>query len=375
MINLCQPQAGEAELAAIEEVFDSSWLGVGPRVEEFERSFGEYIGKPAEEVLALTSCTEWLFQAIAALGLGPGDEVILPTISFLGAAHAVRHSGARVVLCDVDPVTLNPSAEHVEAAITPATKGALILHYGGRPGAVAEIAELLKDRSLLLIEDTACALGSFYEGRACGTFGDVGVWSFDAMKLITTGDGGMVWARDPEIAERIRRGIRMGVGSSGFDRQGDSPRWWEIDPQGIGRRATMNDVAAAMGLVQLRRVPEFLRRRQAIAAAYDIALGDLPWVGVPGEGEPKSARYFYWIHTQPGIRDRLATHLLERGIYTNFRYWPLHKTQMYGSDAALPGADLAAESTLLLPVHQSLSDSEVARIIKEIRAFSPEVSR
>jgi aminotransferase len=371
MINLCQPQVGEAELAAIKEVFASNWLGVGPRVEEFERSFAEYIGKPAVEMLAVTSCTEGLFQTIAALGLGPEDEVILPTVSFLGAAHAVRHSGARVVLCDVDPITLNPTTEHVEAAITPATKAALILHYGGRPGAVAEIAELLKSRSLLLIEDTACALGSFLEGRACGTFGDVGVWSFDAMKLMTTGDGGMVWSPDPEIAERIRRGIRMGVGSSGFDRRGDSSRWWEINPQGTGRRATMNDVAAAMGLVQLGRVPDFLRRRREIADAYDAALGELSWISTPGERELDSARYCYWIHTQPGVRDRLATHLLERDVYTNFRYWPLHKTPMYGSGQALPGADLAAESTLLLPLHQGLSDSDVSRVIKEVLAFSP----
>jgi dTDP-4-dehydro-2,3,6-trideoxy-D-glucose 4-aminotransferase len=375
MINLCQPQTGEAELAAIEGVFASNWLGVGPRVEEFERSFARYIGKPATEVLAVTSCTEGLFQAVAALDLGPGDEVVLPTVSFLGAAHAVRHSGARVVFCDVDPITLNPTAEQIEAATTPATKAALVLHYGGRPGSVAEIAELLESRSLLLIEDSACALGSFLDGQACGTFGDVGVWSFDAMKLMTTGDGGMVWSRDPEVAERIRRSIRMGVGSSGFDRRGDSSRWWEIDPQGTGRRATMNDVSAAMGLVQLQRVPDFLGRRREVAAAYDAALVELPWMSTPGRGKPDWAPYYYWIHTAPGVRDRLATHLLECGVYTNFRYWPLHKTPMYGSGEALPGADLAAESTLLLPVHQGLSDSDVTRVIEATRAFHPELSK
>jgi aminotransferase len=370
VINLCQPQAGEAELAAIGEVLDSNWLGVGPRVAEFEQAFAAYIDRPKPEVLAISSCTEGLFQAVLALGIGPGDEVVLPTVSFLGAAHAVRAASARVVLCDVDPHSLNPTAEHVERAITPATKAALVLHYGGSAGSIVEIAELVRDRSLLLIEDTACAMGSFVRGRACGTFGSIGVWSFDAMKLMTTGDGGMVWCRSPEVAEGIRSSIRMGVGSSGFDRRGDSPGWWEVDPQGLGRRATMNDVAAAMGIVQLGHVPAFLERRREIAAAYDAALGDLDWLRAP-PSETGAARYYYWVQSEPSVRDRLATHLLERDVYTNFRYWPLHRTEMYGSGDLLPGADRAAASTLLLPMHQGLGDADVDRVIAEVRAFSP----
>lgn len=369
MINLFQPSAGDAELAAVRGVFASNWLGTGERVARFERAFGEYIGRPPEEMLAISSCTEGLFQAVAALGLGPGDEVVLPTVSFVGAAHAVRSAGATVVLCDVDPVTLNPTAACVEAALTPATRAVLILHYGGEPGAVAEIAALAEHRSLALVEDAAIGLGSFVGERACGTFGDVGVWSFDSMKMLTTGDGGMVWCRARPVADRIHAGIRLGAAASGFDRRLGSKRWWEVDPRAVGRRGTMNDVAGAMGLVQLARLPEFLRRREEVAAAYDEALRDLSWIITPRASAPRAARAFYWVQTPAGVRDDLAAHLLKRDVYTTFRYWPLHRTRMYGSDRAFPEADRAAASTLLLPLHQGLSDSEVESVVAAIGSF------
>lgn len=368
MINLFQPSVGSAELDTVGDVFGSNWLGAGERLERFERLLSEYIGRPRAQVLTVSSCTEGLFQAMAALDLKPGDEVVMPTVSFLGAAHAVRATGARVVLCDVDPRTLNPTVDQIEAVIGPATKAVSILHYGGAPGPIVEVAELAKQRNLTLVEDAACSLGSFVNGEACGTFGDIGVWSFDAVKLLTTGDGGMIWCRDEAIAARIRHAIRLGVGSSGLQRATGS-RWWEIDPGGIGRRATMNDVSAAIGLAQLDRLPDFLRRRREIAAAYDSQLAGVPWVTVPDRPDSHGAMFYYWIQVSPELRDRLATHLLQHDVYTNFRYWPLHMTQLYGGDGAFPGAEAAASSTLLLPVHQGLTDREVERVIDAIHAF------
>jgi aminotransferase len=368
MINLLQPSVGAAELSAVEEVFRANWLGAGERLEHFERRLSQYLGCPPAGVLTISSCSEGLFQAVEALGLGMGDEVILPSVSFLGAAHAVRTTGARVVLCDVDPRTLNPTIDHIESAITPATKAVLILHYGGHPGDVVAIAELARQRSLFLIEDAACSLGSFVDDRACGTFGEIGVWSFDAVKLLTTGDGGLIWCRSEALASRMRRNIRLGVGSSGLQRA-TSSRWWEIDPATIGRRATMNDVAAAIGLAQVDKLPGFLRRREEIAAVYDTQLSSVPWLTLPEKPPARTARFYYWIQMPIEYRDRLAAHLLQRGVYTNFRYWPLHRTQMYGGGGAFPGADTAAESTLLLPVHQGLSNDEVDRVVDTIQTF------
>jgi len=371
MINLFQPSVGEAEVNAIREVFASNWLGPGTQVRAFEQMFAGYIGRPADEFLALTSCTEALFQAISSLGVGPADEVILPSVSFVGAGHAVRSAGAQIVLCDVDPETLNPQLEHFERAITSKTKAAIILHYGGRPGAVAEIAALAKSRSISLIEDAAISLGSISQGKACGTFGDVGCWSFDSMKTLSTGDGGMLWTRNPEIIERVRNNIRLGVCASGFHRRGHSREWWEVEPSTAGRWATMNDITAAMGLVQLDRVPGFLRRREELSARYDAELCDLAWLRLPRPAPHQTARTFYWIQTAPGIRDRLAQHLLQSEIYTSFRYWPLHRMRMYLSSKPFPGADLATASTLLLPLHQGLSDSDAEQVIAAVRAFSP----
>jgi|ERR1019366_3793917 aminotransferase len=368
MINLLQPSVGAAELSAVEEVFQANWLGAGERLECFEHRLSEYLGCPPAEVLTVSSCSEGLFQAVEALGVGAGDEVILPTVSFLGAAHAVRATGARVVLCDVNPRTLNPTVDQIESVITPATKAVLILHYGGYPGDLIAIAELARQRSLFLIEDAACSLGSFVDGRACGTFGEIGVWSFDAVKLLTTGDGGMIWCRDEARASLIRRKIRLGVGSSGLQRA-TSSRWWEIDPATIGRRATMNDVAAAIGLAQLDKLHGFLLRREEIAAVYDAQLSSVPWLTLPEKPPAGVARFYYWIQMPIQYRDQLAAHLLQHDIYTNFRYWPLHRTKMYGGGGAFRGADTAAESTLLLPVHQGLSDAEVDCVVDTIQAF------
>ncbi|MBU1700030.1 MAG: DegT/DnrJ/EryC1/StrS family aminotransferase [Candidatus Eisenbacteria bacterium] len=369
MINLFQPNLGDAEIEAIREVFTSNWLGPGVRAQAFERKFAEYIGRPPSELITVSNCTEGLFQAVTALGLGPGDDVIFPSVGFVGAAHAVRNSGARVVLCDVDSTTLNPRIEHFEHAITEKTRAAIILHYGGYPGDVVELSKFAEARSISMIEDAACALGSFTMEKACGTFGEVGAWSFDSMKMLVTGDGGMVWAKRQLIADKIRAGIRLGVESSGFHRRTRSAQWWEINPVMIGRRGTMNDIAAAVGLVQLDRLPGFLCQRAEVAARYDAELSDLVWLRLPPRAPARAARTFYWVQTAPETRDRLALYLLQHEIYTSFRYWPLHKTRMYQSHRAFPGADLAAASTLLLPLHQGLSTTDVSRVIDAVRRF------
>src|ERR1043165_995399 len=175
VINVFQPSLGESELAAIRGVFEVNWPGAGPQLEKFCSEFGRLIGIDKGQLTTVSSCTEGLFQAVEALGLKSGDEVILPSVSFVGAGHAILASGATPVLCDVDPRTLNPSEEMIQQAIGPRTKAIIVLHYGGHPGRVEEIAALAKSRSLFLIEDAACAIGARSGSRMCGTFGDIGV--------------------------------------------------------------------------------------------------------------------------------------------------------------------------------------------------------
>ncbi|HMG72913.1 MAG TPA: DegT/DnrJ/EryC1/StrS family aminotransferase [Pyrinomonadaceae bacterium] len=370
MIRVFQPTLGPDELKAIGEVFADQWPGNGPRVKAFEHAFAAYIGVDAEQLIAVTSCTEGLFQSVAALELCSTDEVILPTISFIGAAHAVSAAGARLRLVDVDPYTLNPRPEHIADALTSETRAILLLHFGGRLDWIYEIGELAKSRNIALIEDSACALGGRQNGISYGTFGEIGVWSFDSMKLLVTGDGGMIRVSDERVRRRIFNRVHLGGVRTGLEvAASNSESWWEVNPVCCGRLSFMNDVAAAIGQVQLSRLANFIERRKRIAQAYDSALASASWLRLPPPQTGETVPYFYWIQTPPGIRDNLARYLRERQIYTTFRYWPLHRTKLYGDSGSYPGAEVATDATLLLPVHQNLSDSDVERIVDAVKAF------
>jgi dTDP-4-amino-4,6-dideoxygalactose transaminase len=370
MIRIFQPTLGQEELDAIAEVFADQWPGTGPRVKAFERAFAAYVGVEGEQMIAVTSCTEGLFQSVAALELGPSTEVIVPTISFIGAAHAVRAAGARLRLVDVDPLTLNPRPEHVEEALSSQTRAILLLHFGGRLDWIQDITELARKRNVVLIEDSACALGGKQDGVSYGTFGDIGVWSFDAMKLLVTGDGGMIRIGEDALRRKVFSGVYMGGATSGLEGAENSrAQWWEVNPPDWGRRSYMNDLTAAIGLVQLRRVEGFIQRRRQIAQTYNMAFEAIPWIQLPPTAPIESVPYFYWIQTPAYIRDNLASYLRDCGIYTTFRYWPLHRTMLYADAGHYPGAEVASNTTLLLPVHQNLSDSDVARIVDSVIAF------
>ena len=370
MIRMFQPTLGQDELSAIAEVFGDKWPGAGPRKQLFEEAFAAYIGAYSEQMIAVTSCTEGLFQVVAALELSPTTEVIMPSISFIGAAHAVQAAGARLRLMDVDPFTLNPRPEHIEKALTSQTKAILLLHFGGRLDCIRDIAELARVRNVVLIEDSACALGGRCDGDSYGTFGDIGVWSFDAMKLLTTGDGGMIRVRDEILRQRMLRRVTLGGVRPGLEGAGNSrARWWELNPACWGRWSSMNDLTAAIGLVQLRRIDSFINRRRQIVRAYNSALAGIPWLRLPPPPTEENAPYFYWVQAPIHVRDELAYHLRERGIYTTFRYWPLHRTSLYADSGSYPGADLAADTTLLLPLHQNLSDSDVDQVVDSVSTF------
>ncbi|MGP4029191.1 DegT/DnrJ/EryC1/StrS family aminotransferase [Actinomadura sp. 3N407] len=372
MINVTQPSVGAEELAAIGEVFDSKWLGYGPRTQKFEEQFARHLGVPAEHVLFLNSATSGLFLAVELLGIGPGDEVVLPSNGFVANANSVVDAGARPVFCDIDEFGLNPRLEDVAAAITPRTKAVMILHYGGYPGEVEKIAALCAERGIALIEDAAVSVASTVHDRACGTLGDFGVWSFDARKVITTGDGGMLYTRDPEVARRARRLAYHGLEDrSSFTTAAKSPHlWWSFQIEDVGRRLIGNDMTAAMGLVQLGRLVEFVDRRRAIAARYDRAFADTPDVRVPPplpQGHV-STHYFYWVQFDgTDTRNEVSESLLDKGIYTSYRYYPLHRVRRYGAtDALLPKTDAVSDRSLLLPAHQALLDEEVDMVAQEV---------
>ncbi len=372
MINVFQPTLGAQELAAVAEVFDSSWVGKGPRTTAFEAAFAEHLDVAANRVTSVSCCTEALFISMELAGVGPDTEVVLPTVSFVGAGNAVAARGARPVFCDVDSRTLTPTVEDVAAALSPRTRAVILVHYGGYPGDVVEIAELCRERGVLLIEDAACSVASCVDGRACGTIGDIGVWSFDSQKILVTGDGAMLSARDPDVVARAAKLAYFGLEQfSGFSQaKVADTRWWDFEISSFSRRSIMNDMQAAIGLVQLRRLAGFVERRREITDHYDRELSDLPGVLTPPAlpAGHESSHYLYWVQMDEDIRDAVARDLYNHGIYTTFRYPALHKVAAYRSDARLPKAELAVARTLCLPLHQALSDADVEATITALRA-------
>ena len=371
MINVFQPSLAEEELEAVRKVFESNWIGKGKLTNRFEAEFAQHLGVQADLVRSVSCCTEGLFQAMALLGVGPGDEVILPTISFVGAGNAVASTGATPIFCDVDPRSLNVTVDTIAAALSPRTKAVMLIHYGGVPCDMDAIAALLAPRAIPIVEDSACSVSSTYKGRAAGTIGDIGIWSFDAMKILVCGDGGMVYCRTPEMAQRAEENLYLGlVTKSGFASKVDE-KWWEFDISGFGRRAIMNDVSSAIGLEQIKKLPGFIARRKQIHEMYDAALADQDWLTLPPAipNHVTSSYYFYWVQVPGGQRDAFARYMRENGVYCTFRYYPLHRVAGYGSNARLPNADRAADSTLCIPIHQSLSDADVAQIVELTRAY------
>jgi aminotransferase len=372
LINVFQPSLGERELEAVGRVFETSWTGKGKITAAFEEGFAAHLGVDRTHVRSVSTCTEGLFQSIALLGIGDGDDVVLPTISFVGMGNAVCAHGARPVFCDVDARTLNATAATIEAALTPRTKAISLIHYGGLPSEMDDIMALARARSIPVIEDSACSVSSTYRGRACGTIGDIGIWSFDSMKILVTGDGGMLYFADPELAHRAEEALYLGLDTRSGLASAAEQRWWEFSISSFGRRAIMNDISSAIGVQQLDRLPSFIERRREIHEAYDRELADVEALRTPPAvpADATSSYYFYWIQTERSeTRDALARHLRERNVYTTFRYYPLHRVEQYGFSGSLPAAETAAYTTLDIPIHQSMSDDDVGRVVAAIREF------
>lgn len=373
-IQLFRPDFGDAEQAATQRVLASGWVGRGALTSDFERAFATHIGVAAEQMLMLPSATDGLFHIATLLGLKAGDEVILPSISFIGAAQAVASVGATVRLADVDPHSLNPSVDSLDAVRTDKTKAVILIHYGGAPCEMASIMAWANFHGITVIEDSACSPASRQHGQACGTFGDFAVWSFDSMKLLSTVEGGAIYVKDRALMSRLRRDCALGMSTTAGHASTASTRWWEFDVVAPARRSQFNDFSAALGLTQLARLPEMLEKRQRIVKLYDERLRDIPSLTLPPPPQwrlqhGQGSHYFYWIQVAGGRRDALAVNLRERGIYTSFRYFPLHRTTLFASDARLPGANHAADTTLNLPCHSLLTEADVNTVADAVLDF------
>jgi len=370
MIPIFNNTLGYEEVIAVERVFASRWLGRGNECAAFEMEFARHIKQ--DRVLLFNSCTSATFAMLEALGISPGDEVIVPTVQFVGVANAILSTGATPVFADVDRHTLNLLPSEVARLYSPRTAAVFLLHYGGHPAPFSEIEDA-GGVSLPILEDAANAVSSTYCGVPCGTLGHGGVWSFDSMKELVMADGGALWMLYDERmdkAESLRYFGMPAKRSSGTDSAASgSDRWWEFDVQHVAGRHTSNDVLAAVGRVQLCKLPQFIERRWRIWQRYQEELADVSGLTLPPEPLPgcTSSYYLYWVQLEK--RDLLANYLRDQGVYCTYRYYPLHLIPFYGHRGSLPNAEWAAEHTLCLPLHQNLTESEQEKIVDLVKGF------
>jgi len=366
----------EEEVEAVAEVLRSGWIGLGPRTSEFEKQFAEYVG--AQWCVGLNSCTAALDLAVRLLRINHGDEVIVPTMTFVSTAHAVAYNLATPIFADVEERTLGIDLEDVARKITPRTRAIIPVHYGGRPVDMDGLREIAG--GIPIIEDAAHAAGSVYKGKRCGSLSELACFSFHAVKNLAMGDGGALTTSDQALAARAKRLRWLGIDRGTWDRTAaDRSYWWQYFVDEIGLKCHMNDIAAAIGLVQLRKLEAHNQRRLEIARQYTEGLRDLPWLRLPpaDTDEYKSSWHIYWIQCDgpEGMRDDLNVFLQEREIGTGVHYKPIHLYRCYGNTARLPVAERIFTRLLSLPMHPGLSDDDVQQVIEGIRAFPAQYTK
>ena len=370
------PDTGEEEIAEVTAAIRSGWVTTGPRTKRFEEEFAGYLGDPSLHCMAINSATAGLHLALEALGIGPGDEVITTTHTFTASAEVVRYLGADVVLVDVDPVTLCIDVRQIELAITPRTKAIMPVHYAGLAADMPALLALARKHDLRVVEDAAHALPTTSNGQLIGTLqSDATVFSFYANKTMTTGEGGMVVTRDPEIAARIRTMRLHGINRDAFDRFRSKTPAWYYEVVAPGFKYNLTDIAAAIGLAQLAKLPGFLKRRQQLAMRYREGLAGLPLV-LPADAQAGDihAWHLYVIRLEPSAkltRDELIQAVSDRGIGTSVHYIPLHR-QPYWRDRydlrpeMFPCSESAYQSMLSIPLFTAMSDMDQGRVINAL---------
>jgi dTDP-4-amino-4,6-dideoxygalactose transaminase len=368
------PDLGEAEIAEVVDSLRSGWITTGPKTQRFERAFVDFLGGEVEAV-AVNSATAGLHLALEGLGIGPGDEVIVPVHTFTATAEVVVYQRARPVFVDVSPDTLNIDPAAAAAAVTSRTRAIIPVHYAGLASDMAPLMDLAKRHALQIVEDAAHALPATYAGLAVGSLETTAcVFSFYATKPVATGEGGMLVTRSAELAQRARVMRLHGISRDVFDRYRGGDWYYEVMAPGF--KYNLTDIAAAIGLHQIRRAHAMRARRAEIARAYDVAFADLPVI-LPTEAPPGElhAWHLYVIRLLDDAlikRDAFIEALRARGIGTSVHYVPLHLHPYWRDTYRLrseqfPVSTEAYRRMVSLPIYSRMTDTDVGRVIDAVR--------
>jgi dTDP-4-amino-4,6-dideoxygalactose transaminase len=370
------PDIGNDEINEVIDTLKSGWITTGPKVKRFESDFQDFIGSGVEAI-AVNSATSGLHLALEALGVGEGDEIIIPSLTFTATAEVVRYLGANVRIADINPITLNIDIQAIKAEITSKTKVIMPVHYAGLSCNMDEILLLAKEFGLRVVEDAAHALPTTYKGDIIGSLeSDVTVFSFYANKTMTTGEGGMVVTRNAELAKRMKIMRLHGIDRDAFDRFQSKKPVWYYEVVAPGFKYNMTDIAAAMGIHQLKKLPGFLDRRQYLAKRYFDSLSDLPLTLPMDDVDGGSHSWHLFVirvqDNSPVNRDELIQILSDEGIGSSVHYVPLHR-QPYWRDKyqltidMFPVTDKAYQTMLSIPLYTTMSDEQQDRVIQVLR--------
>jgi perosamine synthetase len=374
MIPVARPSIGEQEELAVLEVLRSGWITQGPRVAEFERAFSTYIG--CRHAIAVSSCTTALQLALHAQGVGPGDEVICPSLSFIATANSIASTGATPIFADIDPKTYNLDPLQVEGLITERTRAILVVHQIGLAADMDALSTIARRYGLPIIEDAACAIGSTYNGDLIGRpIGRMACFSFHPRKILTTGEGGMITTDEDELAERLRRLRQHAMSLSDVARHSARTIAMETYDE-VGYNYRMTDMQAAIGMVQLARLGGFLEKRRGFAARYTESLRDLSWLQCPVVPDNCCHNYQSYMvrmmNASRSQRDAVMQELLEKSISTRRAIMAIHREAPYRSDRwdrSLPQTERATDTGLILPLYDQMTQLDQDYIIEALQAI------
>lgn len=368
MITVFGSLVGDTEIANVTACMSSQWMGFGKNVELFEKKYMEKYNLPSFAMV--DSGSNALFMAIKLLNLPLGSEIILPSFTWVSCAQAVLLAGHHPVFCDVDIKTMNVRREDVEAKVTQKTAAVMVVHYAGLAVDIDPIMAL----GFPVIEDAAHAIDSTYKGKPCGGISEVGIFSYDAVKNLTVGEGGGITAKLPERIERAKVMRYCGIGKSGFDsaiaNAKTKPRWWEYNIQETFIKMLPTNLAASIGLAQLDRIDALQLRRKEIWNIYQREFSNLTCLVTPSDAESGDRHSYFTYCIRVPNRDGLAHYLLAEQIYTTLRYHPLHLNPLYGQmDINLSNSELLNAEALSIPIHPRMSDKDVEKVVEKIKTF------
>ena len=362
-IRLFKPSFGEEELQAVKEAFDRSWVGLGPKVSEFEQAWQDFTG--AQMAVALNSATAALHLALAVFGFPPGKKVLVPSLTFSSTASAILYNRLIPVFVDSDPVTLGMSLEDLEKKYDPDCVAVMPVHYAGHPVPMETLMPWAREKGLKVIEDCAHTAGGMYQSKMLGTWGDIGCYSFEEKKLMTTGDGGMMVTNDPDLFKDVKAMRWVGIDkdnwktAQAYTRADHDAMHWFYELNVLGYKYNMNDLAASIGLIQFKKLPRFNQKRSRIIRQYLDGLENLPGIIPLLPYEPENYPY-QMFGIRADHRNELMIHLKSKGIATGCHYTPLSVQPLFKSYGRnCPFVEKEADKFITLPLHVDLAADDV----------------